>query len=294
MDKMLRRIIGEDMNLIAITDPDLNNVKVDPGQIEQVIVNLAVNARDAMPKGGKLVIETMNVELESEYSLIHPEVTTGPYAMIAVTDTGTGITKEHVQHIFDPFYTTKDIDEGTGLGLSTVYGIIKQSGGYIYVYSEEGLGTTFKIYLPVVAEEAEQISHRVELTGLPRGTESILVVEDEDNVRKLAVRILKKQGYSVRDARTGGDALILCQELEKPFDLVLTDVIMPNMNGPDLVKKLKKIWDDVTVLYMSGYTADAIVRNGILKKDTLYMQKPFSPVDLARKVRIILDKSKED
>ncbi len=289
MDKMLRRIIGEDIDLLTVYEPELWRVKVDPGQIEQVVVNLVVNGRDAMSRGGKLTIETMNMELDDDYTHSHPEVEPGSYVMIAVTDTGVGMSEEIVARIFDPFFTTKEVDKGTGLGLSTVYGIIKQSGGHIWVYSEINKGTTFKVYFPIVSEDAELFIRKGDVDEVPRGAETILVVEDEDSVRDLACRILKIQGYKVLEAQNGGEAYLMCKKLEKSVDLVVTDVVMPGISGAEFVEKLREIWDNVKVLYMSGYTADAIVHDGILVPGTHYIQKPYRSLDLARKVREVLD-----
>ncbi len=290
LDKMLRRIIGEDIALETVAEQNLWNVKVDPGQIEQVIVNLVVNARDAMPQGGKLTIETLNVNLDEEYCRTHATVKPGKNVMLAVSDTGIGMTKEVKEQIFDPFFTTKETGRGTGLGLSTVYGIVKQSDGHIWVYSELGKGTSVKIYLPMVLGEAEEIVRKVAFDKMPEGSETVLVVEDEDAVRDMVVRVLTQQGYQVIEAQSGGDAYILCQKLEKPVDLVVTDVIMPNMSGNELVDHLRNLFPDFKVLFMSGYTANAIVHNGILDAKTPYLQKPFRPKDLAIKVREVLDK----
>ena len=292
LDKMLRRLISEDIILETIPREELWRVEADPGQIEQVIINLVVNARDAMPDGGKLVIETQNVELDEEYTNNHVGVTPGSYVMLAVSDTGCGMTDEIRVQIFDPFFSTKEEGKGTGLGLSTVYGIVKQSGGHIWVYSEPGKGTTFKIYLPMVREEAEEFVHRAEVGEAPSGTETVLVVEDEQSVRLLASRILKMQGYNVLEAQNGGEAYLMCEKMEKPVDLVVTDVIMPVMSGAELIKKLREIWTDFKVLFMSGYTSNAIVHSGVLDSDTPYLQKPFRPVDLAWKVREVLDSQK--
>ena len=289
LHKMLRRIIGEDIHLETIPEPDLGSVNADPGQIEQIIVNLAVNARDAMPDGGKLTIETQNVELDEEYVSTHTGVIPGSYVMLAISDTGCGMTEETKSQIFDPFFTTKKEGEGTGLGLSTVYGIVKQSGGNIWIYSELEKGTTFKIYLPMVSEKAEKFSLSEDIYEMPRGTETVLVVEDEDGVRRLACRVLKQQGYTVLEARTGEDAYLMCHKHEKPVDLVLTDVIMPNMGGAELVEKLRELWQDFKVLYMSGYTANTIAHRCVLDQDEPYLQKPFRPIDIAWKVRRVLD-----
>ncbi|MDP8238014.1 MAG: PAS domain S-box protein, partial [Candidatus Hatepunaea meridiana] len=290
LGKMLKRIIGDDINLMTDVEPDLKLVKVDPGQAEQVIINLVINARDAMPAGGNIEIETMNVELDEEYARTHSDVTPGSYVMLAVSDTGCGMTDEVKSKLFEPFFTTKEEGKGTGLGLSTVYGIVKQSGGNIWVYSELDKGTTFKIYLPMVEGKAEEFKRKVvDVSEALRGTETILVVEDEEALRELTCYVLEQQGYNVLEAQTGGDAYLLCQKMEKPIDLILTDVVMPNMGGPELVDKLKEIWQDFKVVYMSGYTRNAIVHNDILDVDTEYIQKPFRPVDIARKVREALD-----
>jgi len=289
LDKMLKRVIGEDIDLETIAAPDLWRVNADPGQIEQVIINLAINARDAMPGGGKLVIETQNVELDEEYTGKHPEVKPGPHVMLAISDNGCGMKEELKSQIFEPFFTTKEKGKGTGLGLSTVYGIVKQSGGSIWVYSELDAGTTFKVYLPMVTQEADELSREADVSEAPRGTETILLVEDEEGVRKLAVRILKKLGYKVLDAESGVDALVMCQNRKKPVDIVVTDVVMPNMSGAEFIEKLREFWSDFKVLYMSGYTSNAIVHAGVLDKGTPYLQKPFRPVDIARKVRKVLD-----
>lgn len=289
LDKMLQRVIGEDIELVTKSGKELWNVEADPGQISQIIINLAVNARDAVPDGGKLTIETQNVKLDEEYAATHPDVTPGQYVMLAISDTGAGMTDEVKAQIFEPFFTTKGEGKGTGLGLSTVYGIVKQSGGSIWIYSELGVGTTFKIYLPMVSEKEDKLTLKPDYVELPRGTETILVVEDEDGVRKLTCRTLKQLGYKVIEAENGGEALMICKELEKPVDLVLTDVIMPKVSGAVLIKNLQEIWSDFKVLYMSGYTANAIAHSGILDHDKPYLQKPFRPIDLAKKVRSVLD-----
>jgi len=289
LDKMLRRIIGEDVELVSFLSEDLGKVKVDPGQVEQVIMNLSVNARDAMPKGGKLTIETANVELDKEYAHKHIAVQPGRYVVLSMSDTGVGMPPEVKERIFEPFFTTKEKGKGTGLGLSTVYGIVKQSGGNIWVYSELGQGTTFKIYLPRVDEPLEEITDEV-IKEILHGNETILVVEDEEVVRKLAVRLLKKQGYKVLDAPDGGKALMLCEEFKEPIHLILTDVVMPGMSGRKLVDRLKEIHPEMKTLFMSGYTDNAILRHGVLEEGVNFIQKPFSVERLARKVRDVLDK----
>ncbi len=286
-EKMLRRVLGEDIELIAVHEEDLRNVEADPGQMDQILVNLSVNARDAMQDGGKLTIETANVFLDEEYTASHPYTTPGAYVMLAVSDTGTGMDAETRSKVFEPFFTTKNVDQGTGLGLSTVYGVVKQSNGSIEVYSELGHGTTFKVYLPVVEADVEEGSPG-EATALPRGLETILLVEDEPAVRKVAVRILEMGGYKVLEAAGPGEALALARQHGESIDLVLTDVVMPEMSGPECCEQLSKIVPDVKVLFMSGYTADAIARRGVLEKGTNFIPKPFTVDSLARKVREVL------
>jgi two-component system, cell cycle sensor histidine kinase and response regulator CckA len=291
LEKMLRRVIGEDIELVIHLPEDLGGVKTDPGQIEQVIMNLAVNAKDAMPSGGKLTIETANVELDEEYARNHVAVKTGGYVMLAVSDTGMGMTPEVRDRVFEPFFTTKEEGKGTGLGLSTVYGIVKQSGGNIWVYSELGKGTTFKIYFPRVDEPLDEISEKVTVRkGLLRGSETILVVEDEEEVRKLVVWGLEGQGYRVLDAPQGLDAFLIGKENQGPIHLLVTDVVMPKMSGRDLAERLASIRPGIKVLYMSGYTERAIAHKGILDKGINFIQKPFTVDELARKVREVLDK----
>jgi CheY-like chemotaxis protein len=265
-------------------------VKSDRGQIEQVIMNLAVNARDAMPDGGKLTIETANAELDEAYARAHVAVTPGRYVMLSVSDTGVGMTPEVRGKVFEPFFTTKEKVKGTGLGLSTVYGIVKQSGGNIWVYSEPGKGTTFKIYLPRADEPLEEVVERVAGGELHRGDETILVVEDNNEVREVAVRILSGQGYRVLEASQGLDAFLICTEHDGPIHLLLTDVVMPKMSGRELAETLMSIRPRIKVLYMSGYTDNAIVHHGVLETGMDFIQKPFAVDTLARKVREVLDK----
>ena len=290
LDKMLRRVIGEDIELITLLTEDLGRVKVDPGQIEQVVMNLVVNARDAMPTGGKLTIETANVDLDQAYARAHVAVTPGRFVMISVSDTGVGMTPEVRDRVFEPFFTTKEKGKGTGLGLSTVYGIVKQSGGNIWVYSEPGQGTTLKIYLPLVDEPIEELREKVRIEEIPRGHEIILIVEDDEAVRKLAVQILERQGYNALQAHQGDEALNICQQHKDPIHLILTDVIMPEMSGRQLVDSLKQVRQDFKVLYTSGYTDNAIAHHGVLEKGVNFIQKPFTFEGLARKVREVLDK----
>ncbi|MBM4332539.1 MAG: PAS domain S-box protein [Deltaproteobacteria bacterium] len=289
LDKMLRRVIGEDIELVNMLAGDLGRVKADPGQIEQVVLNLALNARDAMPKGGRLVIETANVEMGQEYARIHASVVPGRYVMLAVSDAGVGMTLEVRERIFEPFFTTKPKGKGTGLGLSTVYGIVKQSGGNIWVYSEPELGTTFKVYFPRVDEPLETEKKKPQVMYLPHGGETVLLVEDDRDVRTLTVQILKKQGYHVLDAANAGEALLSAEDYPGEINLLVTDVVMPGMSGRTLAEKLLLLHPPMKVLYMSGYTDEAIVRHGILEKGINFIQKPFSLEGFTEKVREVLD-----
>jgi PAS domain S-box-containing protein len=295
--KMLTRMIGEDIDLVMVPSPNLWPVRADAGQIEQVIMNLAVNARDAMPSGGKLTIETSNVALDEDYARFHAPLRPGDYVMIAISDTGAGMDSDTQSHIFEPFFTTKGT-KGTGLGLSTVYGIIKQSGGYIWVYSEVGRGTTFKIYLPRIAstgETAAQVAapgfsnNDVRNNNVEPGTETILLVEDEANLRYLARQYLEKQGYKVIEAADGAVAMQIAVAHEKIIHLLLTDVIMPGMNGRELAQRISEIRPNVKILYMSGYTENVIGHNGMLDAGVRLLQKPFNLRDLKSKVREVLD-----
>ncbi|MBM4277315.1 MAG: PAS domain S-box protein [Deltaproteobacteria bacterium] len=290
MDKMLRRLIGEHIELVTCLTENLGRVKVDPGQMEQVIINLAVNAKDAMLKGGRLTIETTNVELNEEYARAHIEVEPGRYVMISVSDTGIGMPQKVKEHIFEPFFTTKEQGKGTGLGLSTVYGIVKQSGGHIWVYSEPGQGTVFKIYLPRVEEEMDATDIGPSLPKPLHGSETILLVEDEEVVRRVVVTILQKKGYNVFEAINSEEALSLVKEKNgEPIHLMVTDVVMPGMSGPELAKHLTSLHHETKVLFMSGYTDNAIIHHEILKYGMPYLQKPFTQDSLARKVREVLD-----
>jgi CheY-like chemotaxis protein len=289
--KMLTRMIGEDIDLVMVPGDNLWSVRADAGQIEQVIMNLAVNARDAMPSGGKLTIETANISLDEEYARHHAPLRPGDYVMVAISDTGAGMDPETQSHIFEPFFTTKG-PKGTGLGLSTVYGIVKQSGGYIWVHSEVGKGTTFKIYLPRVAsagETAAQISVSGEMQKVEPGTETILLVEDEVNLRYLARQYLEKQGYKVIEAADGAVAMQIAVAHEGVIHLLLTDVIMPGMNGRELAQRISEIRPNVKVLYMSGYTENVIGHNGTLDAGVRLLQKPFNLRDLRTIVREVLD-----
>jgi PAS domain S-box len=290
LGKMLRRIIGEEIELITSFADDLGRVKADPGEIEQVIINLAVNAKDAMPHGGTLTIATANVELDEQHVRRHLGTLPGSYVVISVTDTGVGIPKEIHEQIFDPFFTTKEKGKGTGLGLATVYGIVKQSGGDVHLDSEPEKGTTFKVYLPRVDEPLEEAGKKKEAKVSPRGNETILVVEDDSSVRKIAVQVLTNQGYNVLVSESGGDALLICEQEKNPIDLVLTDVVMPKMSGPELIERLKKVRKDFIVLYMSGYTDKHILKG--LDDELNFIQKPFTIDVLAKKVRDALDTKK--
>ncbi|MFN2454113.1 MAG: response regulator [Pyrinomonadaceae bacterium] len=287
--KMLQRLIGEHIELVLSLKPAVGQVKADPGQIEQVIINLAVNARDAMSQGGRLLIETCNVELKEEYAGQRLAAQPGFYVLLSVSDTGCGIDPQTQARIFEPFFTTKEVGKGTGLGLSTVYGIVKQSGGNVTVSSEPTRGTTFKLFFPRIAEEASVLQQPSESEELPQGTETVLLVEDEPLVRKMAREILELSGYTVLDAANGSDALLVCERYDEPIHLVLTDVVMPQMGGRELADELAHRHPEIKVLYMSGYTDDAIVHHGVLNENTAFLEKPFKPNALARKVRETLD-----
>jgi two-component system, cell cycle sensor histidine kinase and response regulator CckA len=288
VDKMVRRLIGEDIELTTVPGASLGHVRADRGSVEQVIVNLIVNARDAMPVGGKLTMETANAALDEEYAKAHVGVKPGPYVMLSVTDTGTGIDKATLTRIFEPFFTTKEQGKGTGLGLSTVFGIAQQSGGTVWVYSEPGIGTTFKLYLPRVDEAKDEAVASSASTALG-GSETILLVEDELKVRDVARGILQRQGYTVLDAESAEDALLVSARHIGPIHLLLSDVVMPKMSGPALAKLLAPGRPATRVLFMSGYTDDAAVRHGVIEAELSYLQKPITKESLSRKVRSVLD-----
>jgi two-component system cell cycle sensor histidine kinase/response regulator CckA len=290
LEKMLRRIIGENIQLRTVLAGDLKHVKADPGQIEQVLLNLAVNARDAMPDCGKLIIETANIDLDEEFARSHVGVKAGPHVALSVSDTGIGMTQEVQTHIFEPFFTTKGIGKGTGLGLSMVYGIVQQSNGTIWVHSDEGSGTTFTIYLPQVQKDASR-AHESEAASDENvnGVETVLIVEDEDIVRNLASQVLRMHGYRVLEAANGSSALTICENSQEPIQLLLSDVIMPEMGGVELSNRLSLLRPDVKVLLMSGYTENAILNGVAVDKAPNFIQKPFAYDDLARKVRDVLD-----
>jgi PAS domain S-box-containing protein len=295
MTSMIGRLVGEDVSFVTSLVHGKSLVLVDRGQVEQIILNLVVNARDAMADGGKLTIETAVVVLDEQYVSTHLEVTPGPHVMLAVSDTGHGIPQDVSVRIFEPFFTTKDVGKGTGLGLSVVFGIVKQSGGSISVYSEPGVGTTFRIYFPQVEQPGavEQPAARApaQEIALLRGSETVLLVEDEEAVRLFAASVLRRQGYEVLEAHNGLHAIELLERTESKVRLIVTDVVMPEMGGPALVAKLQGLHPELPVLYMSGYAERAVVHNGLVKSKQAFLQKPFTPIVLARKVREVLDRA---
>jgi signal transduction histidine kinase/ActR/RegA family two-component response regulator len=289
LERMLGRLLGEDIELSTLCERAPWPVRVDPGQLDQVLMNLIVNARDAMPRGGQLTVEITNVVLDERYATEHLGVTPGQYVLLAVSDTGVGMDKQTQEKIFEPFFTTKGAGRGTGLGLATVFGIVQQSGGTIWVYSEPGKGSTFKVYLPKAeGQQQEDYPDTSEPTRL-EGSETILLVEDEDEVRIVAREILRRYGYDVLDARNAGEALLTCERFDEPIHLLLTDVIMPQMSGRELAERLAPTRPEMKVLFMSGYTENAIVHHGILDSGVAYLQKPLVPDALARRVRAVLD-----
>jgi two-component system, cell cycle sensor histidine kinase and response regulator CckA len=291
LERMLRRLIGEDVELATVLRSGVGRVDADPGQLEQVILNLAVNARDAMPRGGKLTIETGTAELDEEYARIRQEVRPGQYALLAVSDSGCGMTDEVKARLFEPFFTTKEPGSGTGLGLATVYGIVKQARGHVEVYSEAGRGTTFKVYLPVTREASAEVPPPA-FGGdpPPTGAETLLLAEDEAAVRGLAREVLRSLGYTVLEAATGAEALRVCEAHPGPVHLLVSDVVMPGgVSGRELAERSKVFRPRMPVLFISGYTDDAVMRHGVLQAQMHFLQKPFTPTALARKVREVLD-----
>jgi two-component system, cell cycle sensor histidine kinase and response regulator CckA len=289
-NKMLHRLIGEHIEIVLALHPNVWKVKVDPSQLDQVLVNLAVNARDAMPHGGRLSVTTNNVVVDSETARRGGSTQSGQHVLLTVADTGVGMDEETREHLFEPFFTTKEVGKGTGLGLSTVYGIIRQSGGFITVVSEKGKGAAFKIYLPCLEEELRGFEACGDASAeLPRGTETILLVEDEEVVRTMTKNILEDCGYTVLPASNGKHALEVLAAHEGAIDLLLTDVVMPQMGGRRLAERMKDVRPATRILYMSGYTDDSIIRHGVLEETAAFMEKPYSPETLARKVREILD-----
>lgn len=289
VERMLRRLIGEDIEFCTVLDPAAGNIKADPGQIEQVIMNLAVNARDAMPAGGKLTVTTANTSLDENYLKNFPDLSPGDYVMLAVTDTGTGMSEEVKAHLFEPFFTTKPAGKGTGLGLATCFGIVKQNTGHINLYSELGRGTTFKIYFPRVQSALEPARVRSQPAAVAGGRETVLVVEDEPAVLELAAFALREKGYTVFEAVNGEEGLRVVRQHEGKIDLVLTDVIMPVMGGKEMADHLQNSHPDTKVLFTSGYTEDAIGHHGVLRPGIVFLQKPYITTTLARKVREVLD-----
>jgi signal transduction histidine kinase len=287
--KMLRRLIGEDIEFCTLLDPAAGHIKADPGQIEQVIMNLAVNARDAMPTGGKLTVTTANTTLDKNRLKYFPDMGAGDYVMLAIADTGTGMSEEVKAHLFEPFFTTKPPGTGTGLGLATCFGIVKQNTGHINVHSELGSGTTFKIYFPQVQSAIEPLRVRNQPTGVAGGNETVLLVEDEPVVRELAVATLREKGYTVVEAVNGEEGLRLARQHDGKIDLVLTDVVMPVMGGKEMADALRTSHPDTKVLFTSGYTEDALGHHGVLRPGILFLPKPYLTATLARKVREVLD-----
>jgi two-component system, cell cycle sensor histidine kinase and response regulator CckA len=292
MESVFRLLMGGDVDTRIVPAPGLQTVKADAGQIEQVIMNLVINAREAMPTGGKLTLETANVSFDQESVDRYPELKAGDYVMLAITDTGAGLSEQAKAHLFEPFFTTKGVGQGTGLGLSTCYGIIKQSGGHISVYSEPGRGTSFKIYLPQVQQPAAPLG-RLPAPALPRGTETILLVEDDPALREMAGTCLTRLGYKVWAAANGAEALNLKQQRNVGhIDLLFTDIVMPHLNGRDLADRVHSLHPHIRILFTSAYAENAAIHQGLLGKGMLFLQKPYTPSSLAHKLREVLDPSK--
>jgi CheY-like chemotaxis protein/chorismate mutase len=291
LDSLLRRLMDERIEMVTRVKDDLGKVKADPAQVEQVIMNLVVNARDAMLEGGRLVVETCNTDLDANYAVDHVSVKPGRYVMLAVSDTGVGMDRQTIAHIFEPFFTTKESGRGTGLGLSTVYGIVKQSGGYIWVYSEPGKGSTFKVYLPRVDEVSEAASSAQAVPRAQRGTETILIVEDEEAVRELIQTVLTEKGYDVIPSLDPQHAEQIAARFPGEIHLLLTDMVMPGTSGRELAERISARRRDIRVLFMSGYTDNVITSGGMLEEGLAFLQKPFSPAALVQKVREVLSQT---
>jgi two-component system cell cycle sensor histidine kinase/response regulator CckA len=289
VESLLHRMIGEDVELVGSLAPRLWSVRADPGQIEQVIMNLAVNARDAMPRGGRLAIETRNVELDESYVREHVYVEPGPYVLLSVSDTGTGMDQETMRHIFEPFFTTKEQGKGTGLGLATVYGIVQQFGGHVWVYSEPEKGTSVKVYLPRVKKGVSSHPSMAQLPIPKPGTETVLLVEDEESIRRFAAEVLRASGYTVLEAPLPSSAIAMAESESGPIHVLLTDIVMPEMSGPDLAEAIKERHPATRPIFMSGYSNDAAVNQRLLEAGTAFLEKPFRPADLTRKVREVLE-----
>jgi CheY-like chemotaxis protein len=289
---LLRRVIGEDVELVTAFSPDAGPVKADPGQLTQVLLNLAVNSRDAMPRGGRLTVEVRHAELDESHARAHPGARPGPHVLLAVRDTGGGIPPDVLPHIWEPFFTTKGPGVGTGLGLAVVRGVVEQAGGHVEVASAAGEGTTFRIYFPCLGGERlpAVVPPPSRVGAMPRGAETVLLVEDEDGVRALARFVLEACGYAVLEARDGAEALRLSGQHEGRLDLVVTDVVMPRMGGPEVAESVAASHPGVKVLFLSGYPDDAVVRRGLLQAEVHFLHKPYSPAALAQKVREVLDK----
>jgi len=290
MEKMLRRLLAEDIDLSIVKSPRLGSIQADPGQLEQLIMNLVINARDALPKGGRLTVEASNVDLDARYAAEHLGANIGPHVMLAVSDDGVGLDGATRERVFEPFFTTKEKGKGTGLGLSTVLGIVQQSGGSIWVDSELARGTTFRIYFPRVTDTQEGPALSMAPIGVHvEGTETILLVEDEEPVRILARTILRRHGYEVLEAQNAGEAFLICEQHTSQIHLLLTDVIMPRMSGRQLAERLAPLRPGLKILYMSGYTDDSILQHGVLDPAMSFLQKPITPSTLVQKVREVLD-----
>jgi CheY-like chemotaxis protein len=288
IEKLLRHVIGEDIDFATRLDPALSAVRADATHLDQLLMNLVINARDAMPEGGKLTIETANVVLDEAYAQSHTGIVPGRYVQVAVSDTGYGMSEDIQRKIFDPFFTTKEIGKGTGLGLSIVYGIVKQNGGDIWVYSQEGKGTTFKIYLPAVTDQRSTKPVAPSRVPVRARSEVVLLVEDDANVRKLVEGVLREHGFQVVASENVAEAISFCRERPGPIDLLLTDVVMPDMSGPELAEELAKIRPGLKVVYMSGYADNAVVRHGVLKPGAAFIEKPFVAETLTEKLREVL------